>query len=182
MIPGLPFYVNLVFILTLLLSFWLFHRALQSTKLIYFSLGWLLITGILAFKGFFLDYASFPPHFILIVSVPLLTILLAFILPSGRRFLDNIPLRPLVLLSIVRIPVEIVLYLLYQHKQIPELMTFAGRNHDILAGLTAPIIYLVCFNDRRLTNKKVFLIWHFFALGLLLNIVISAVYPSESYY
>ena len=175
MIPDLPFYVNLLFILTLLLSFWLFHRALQSRILVYFSLAWLLVTGILAFRGFFLDYASFPPHFILVVLVPLITILLTFLLPAGRRFMDKIPLRPLVLLSIVRIPVEIVLFLLYRNKQIPELMTFAGRNYDILAGLTAPVIYLVCFNDRQLTNKKVFLIWQLFALGLLMNIVINAI-------
>ena len=81
----------------------------------------------------------------------------------------------MVLISIVRIPVEIVLYLLYQNKQIPVLMTFAGRNYDILAGLTAPVIYLVCFKDGRLTNKRAFLIWNIFALALLLNIVINAV-------
>src|SRR4249920_1644030 len=117
MIPDLPFYVNLLFILTLLLSFWLFHRALQGRVLVYFFLAWLLLTGILAFRGFFLDYASFPPHFILVVLVPLIIILLTFILPVGRRFMDKIPLKPLVLLSIVRIPVEIVLFLLYRNKQ-----------------------------------------------------------------
>ncbi len=175
MIPDLPFYVNLLFILTVLLSFWLFHRALRSSMLLYLSLAWLLLMGRLAYMGFFLDYARFPPHFMIMMGIPLISILLCFLNAGGRRLIDKIPLLPLVLLSIVRIPVEIVLYLLYLNKQIPELMTFAGRNYDILAGLTVPVIYLVCFKDGRLTNKRVFLIWNIFALALLMNIVINAI-------
>ena len=43
-------------------------------------------------------------------------------------------LRILTLLHIVRVPVEIVLYWLFISKAIPGLMTFNGRNFDILAG------------------------------------------------
>ena len=84
MIPDLPFYVNLLFILTVLLSFWLFHRAMRSSMLIYLSLVWLLITGILAYRGFFLDYASFPPHFMIVILIPLITILIALLISGGR--------------------------------------------------------------------------------------------------
>jgi hypothetical protein len=64
--------------------------------------------------------------------------------------------------------------MLSTHKLIPELMTFAGRNFDILSGLTAPIIYFVCFKNSQLKNRKLLLIWNFICLGLLLNIVINA--------
>ncbi|MFI5154675.1 MAG: hypothetical protein ACHQEM_00725 [Chitinophagales bacterium] len=175
MIPDLPFYVSLLFILTVLLSFWLFHRAIRSRMLVYLSLAWLLLTGVLSYSGFFLDYARFPPHFMIAMLIPLIAILLSFVNSGGRRLIDKIPLLPLVLLSIVRIPVEIVLYLLYLNKQIPELMTFAGRNYDILAGLTVPVIYLVCFKDGQLTNRRVFLIWNIFSLALLMNIVVNAI-------
>ncbi|TAH22438.1 MAG: hypothetical protein EAZ08_00730 [Cytophagales bacterium] len=48
------------------------------------------------------------------------------------------PLKNLIYLNIVRIPVEIILFWLFVNKAIPELMTFEGRNLDIIAGITAP--------------------------------------------
>lgn len=41
---------------------------------------------------------------------------------------------------IIRIPVELVLYRLFLNGIVSELMTFKGRNFDILAGITAPLI------------------------------------------
>jgi len=54
-------------------------------------------------------------------------------------------------------------------------MTFSGRNFDILAGITAPIIYFVCFRDSAISNRLLLLIWNFISLLLLLNIVINAI-------
>ena len=53
-------------------------------------------------------------------------------------------------------------------------MTFAGRNFDILSGITAPIVYFVCFKNSQLKNRRLLLVWNFICLGLLLNIVINA--------
>jgi hypothetical protein len=57
---------------------------------------------------------------------------------------------------------------------VPQLMTFAGRNFDIISGITAPVIYFVCFKGSNVTNKKLLLWWNVMALALLLNIVINA--------
>ena len=78
------------------------------------------------------------------------------------------------MLHVVRIPVEFVLYGLYVYKAVPELMTFEGRNYDIISGLTAPIIYYLGFVKKQL-NTKILLIWNFICLGLLFNIVVHAV-------
>jgi hypothetical protein len=54
-------------------------------------------------------------------------------------------------------------------------MTFTGRNFDIVAGITAPLIYFICFKGDKVKNRSLLLGWNFICLGLLLNIVINAV-------
>ena len=43
-------------------------------------------------------------------------------------------------LHTVRLPIEIILLELYLNKMIPQLMTFEGRNFDVVLGITAPIV------------------------------------------
>jgi hypothetical protein len=81
------------------------------------------------------------------------------------------------LLHIVRIPVEIVLFWLFLYKVVPELMTFSDRNLDILSGLTAPLVYYFGFSKRRL-NPKLMLSWNIICLGLLINIVVHAIFAA----
>jgi hypothetical protein len=81
----------------------------------------------------------------------------------------------LTLLHVVRIPVELSLYWLASHKAVPGLMTFAGSNFDIIAGITAPVMYFVCFTGRQVKHRLVLLAWNLLCLGLLLNIVITGV-------
>ncbi|MCU0324429.1 MAG: hypothetical protein MUF45_04125 [Spirosomaceae bacterium] len=78
----------------------------------------------------------------------------------------------LTVIHTIRIPVEIVLYWLFLNKAIPELMTFEGRNFDILVGITAPIIYFFVF-VKQTWGKSALIIWNIFSLGLLLNIIIN---------
>jgi hypothetical protein len=175
MIDGLPFYVSLLFILTVLLSFWLFWGIIRKKTILLLLFFWLLITGALAFNRFFIAFDARPPRFFLVVIIPLLAIIATLASPNASFFLNRLSLKKLAFLSIVRIPVECVLYLLFLNRQIPELMVFTGRNFDILAGISAPIICLYCFEGEKVRHKSVLLIWHFIALGLLLNIVINAV-------
>lgn len=53
-------------------------------------------------------------------------------------------------------------------------MTFEGRNWDVLAGLTAPIVYHFAFVAKRLGPRGP-LAWNVVCLGSLLNIVVTAV-------
>jgi hypothetical protein len=51
-------------------------------------------------------------------------------------------------------------------------MTFEGRNFDVLVGVTAlPVAVLVA----RTAHRRLATVWHLASLGLLLNIVITAV-------
>jgi hypothetical protein len=92
----------------------------------------------------------------------------------GQNFIDGLSLETLTWLSVVRIPVEICLYWLYLAEAVPELMTFEGRNFDILAGLTAPLIAYFGFR-KKVIGPKTILVWNIVSLGLLLFIVANGV-------
>ena len=75
-------------------------------------------------------------------------------------------------MSVVRIPVELVLLWLYQYRAVPQLMTFTGSNFDILSGISAPVMYFLCFHDDRLIRPRLLLAWNILCLLLLLNVVV----------
>ena len=174
MLPNIPEYITAIFIASVVLTWWLLLMATKNKIVGFVSIAWLLLTGILAYKGFFLDTKGILPKFMFAVTPVLISILLLFASSTGRRFMDGLDLRSLTLISIVRIPVEFVLYWLSQNKAIPELMTFRGRNFDILAGISALVVYYACFKGNKVTNKSALLVWNILSLGLLLNVIINA--------
>src|SRR4030095_6766033 len=146
MLTNLPDSLIVIFLLTVILTFSLFINAVKNkatTAIV--SVFWLALTGILSFKEVFQDTSAIPPRLMIVIAPAILFIILLLVTKWGRRFTDRIDLKKLTLVHIVRVPVEITLYMLSTHKLIPELMTFAGRNLDIISGITAPVIYLICF-------------------------------------
>lgn len=172
---NLPIYISVVFISTTLLTVWLFYRAtiFSKTPLI-ILLSWAVFQSFLGIMGFYQNLDAFPPRFLLLLIPAIITIILVFSLPKGRAFIDNLSLERLTILHIIRVPVEVVLFWLFQQKTIPQLMTFEGRNFDILAGISAPIVYYFVFVKHNM-GKKMLLVWNIICLGLLLNIVINAI-------
>jgi len=172
---NLPTYISLVFILTTIFTVLLFYKATNNSKatlIILFT--WLALQTIIGMSGFYTVTDTIPPRFSLLVLPPLLSIIALFATANGRRYIDSLDVKTLTILHTIRIPVEIVLFWLFINKTVPELMTFEGRNFDILAGLTAPIIFYFGFIKKRL-NKKIILVWNVICLGLLVNIVVNAV-------
>ncbi|MDR3714721.1 MAG: hypothetical protein P4L51_18045 [Puia sp.] len=175
MIQDLPFLVSLIFMLTTLLTVLFFYQATyRSVVAMSVLLAWLALQGVLAFNGYYTVTAGAPPRFALAVIPPLLFILLLFLTARGRAWLDGLDIRVLTLLHIVRIPVELTLFRLYLYHQVPALLTFEGRNFDILSGVSAPIVYYFGFVKNKL-SKGAYLAWNIVCLGLLANIVITAI-------
>ena len=58
-------------------------------------------------------------------------------------------------------------------------MTFEGRNFDIIAGISAPFIAYFGLTKTKL-NRQTILIWNFISLGLLVNIVVNALFSAPS--
>jgi len=191
MIDNLPVYISLTFGLTtmatLLVFIWTISKSKSEgtrKKAIPVLIGlttWLTIQAVLTYNNIYnADINSFPPKIVLIGILPIiLTIVLLFTTSKGKQFIDTLPLQNLTYLNMVRIPVEIVLYWLFLHKAIPELMTFEGRNFDILAGISAPFIAYFGLRKTKLSRQAI-LIWNFICLGLLVNIVVNALFSAPS--
>lgn len=168
-------YVSVIFGLTTILTALLFYKAANNSKATLIVLfTWLVLQTFIAQTQFYTVTNTFPPRFLLLVLPPILLIIGLFTTSKGRAYIDALDIKSLTILHIVRIPVEIVLFWLFVYKTIPLLMTFEGRNFDILSGITAPIVYYYGFIKKRM-NKNVIVTWNFICLGLLINIVAHAV-------
>lgn len=153
----------------------------KARNFVLFVITWLAIQALLTLQGvYYTNTNTIPPRIFLFGVFP--TIIMMFYLffsKKGREFMDNLSLEFLTRLHIIRIPVEIALYQLYLEKKIPQLMTFEGRNFDILAGITAPIMAYLVFKKKLLSNK-ILLVWNIICLGLLINIVVNAILSAPS--
>lgn len=191
MLENLPLFVSIVFILatilTLLLVFWTVKNSTSlkvrgyASEILVALVIWLIIQGVLTLNNIYSAFPNFfPPTILLFGILPaLITVLILFVSKTGQRFMDSLMLTNLTCIHLVRIPVELVLYWLFLNKFIPELMTYEGRNFDIIAGLTAPIvIYFGLIKSG--VKTKVVLLWNVICLGLLLNIVVNAFLSAPS--
>lgn len=172
---NLPTYISIVFVLTTMLTVALFYKAANNSKItLVILLAWLILQGFIGSSGFYQVTDSVPPRFLLLLLPPLLFIILLFTTSKGRQYIDSLNTSTLTMLHIVRVPVEVVLFWLFVNKTVPELMTFEGRNFDIISGLTSPLIFYFGFIKNRI-NKKLILIWNVICLGLLINIIANAI-------
>jgi hypothetical protein len=181
----MPLYIPVIFILTTIATMLLLYRAVSRSasvntrnKAKYIFIGmilWLTLQAILTMNNMYSKSPeAMPPTILLLGVLPLiLLIIILFATKKGRLFIDSLPLADITYIHIVRIPVEIVLYWLFVQKTIPQLMTFEGRNFDIIAGITAPFIAWFGIIKARL-SPKIIIAWNILCLGLLLNIVVNA--------
>lgn len=158
------------------LFYWAARRAGRSLLVV---LAWLLLQGAVARSGFYAHTAAGQPRLLLLLGPPLLLIAGLLTTAAGRRYVDGLRLETLTLLHVVRVPVELVLFGLFLHHAVPQLMTFEGRNLDVLAGLTAPVVFYLAFVAKRLGPRGL-LVWNLVGLGSLLNIVAIAVLSAPS--
>lgn len=172
---NLPFYISFVFIITTLLIVIVFYKATNNHKnTLLIVIVWLVFQCIFGLTGFYTFTNTIPPRFLLLILPPVFLISVLFTTQKGRLYIDRIDTKLLSLLHTARILVEIVLFWLATYKVVPVLMTFEGRNFDILAGLTAPLIFYFGYH-KQLLSAKILLIWNIIGIALLLNIVIHGI-------
>lgn len=177
---NIPFYIPVVFAATTALTLFLLCKASRNQKtVLLISLLWMGLQAVAGLAGFYLVTDTIPPRFGLAVVPPFLLITVCFFTKKGRAFIDSFDAKWLTLLHAVRIPVELVLFWLFLQKYVPELMTFEGRNFDILSGITAPLVFYFGYVKRTL-SRNLLLAWNFICLVLLFNIVVNAVLSAPS--
>jgi len=186
MIKNLPLYISYFFILITIITLLLFYIAVKKStsettrkkaNIILIGLTcYLLIQLVLTITNVYnSNTASMPPKILLFGVLPItFIIILLFFTQKGRQFIDSLPLINITYLNIIRIPVELVLWWLFLNKAVPQLMTFEGRNFDILAGITAPFIAYFGLTKGKLSRQAIW-VWNFICLVLLLNIVVYAI-------
>ncbi len=173
MLTNLPAYLYIVFILTVFLALYFLWKASQSKIVVVVAVVWLAIQGVLSYAGFYLNTSGVPPRLVLAILPPLVLIILLLSTKRGTKFTRRIDLKTLHLLHIVRIPVEICLYWLFLGNAVPELMTFAGNNFDIITGITAPILYFTCFKRRSVRSVNLLFGWNILGLVMLGSIAVN---------
>ncbi|MBO9701031.1 MAG: hypothetical protein J7604_12530 [Sporocytophaga sp.] len=191
MIANLPVFITLIFGLTTLATLTFFGWTIKnsnsvvvkakSNRIIAGLIVWLALQAALTLKGIYnTEINSLPPKIFLFGLLPvIITIVFLFTTQMGKQFVDSLPLKNLTYISIVRVPVELVLFWLYLNNAVPELMTFEGRNYDIIAGITTPLVAYYGLTKMKLSGQ-VILVWNFVCLGLLLNIVVNAFLSTPS--
>lgn len=134
---------------------------------------WLAVSGALAARGALSDFTRVPsPMLLLAAASGLITVGLACS-PLGARLGLGLPLAWLIGFQAFRVPVELMLDLLYHAGAAPVQMSFEGRNFDIISGLTAlPVAWLAA---RGRLPEWGLQLWNLLSLGLLLNIVVIAI-------
>jgi hypothetical protein len=171
----LPAYIGVLFALTTALTLFIFYKAShRSVTVLVVLSAWLLLQTAISLTGFYTVTDTLPPRFLLLVLPPFLAIIIFFVTKKGRQFIDGLRKDLLTLLHVVRIPVEIVLFLLFVKGTVPIEMTFEGRNLDILSGITALFIWYFGYIKKKL-KSVIIVTWNIICLCLLFNIVITAI-------
>lgn len=135
--------------------------------------GWAAVTGVLSLSGFLSDFSTFPPKLMIVLIVPLIVILWVVSTETVKGILKHTPPETIIRFQSFRIFVEILLWMLFVNSLAPIQMTFEGRNLDILSGITAPVVAFLV--SRKRLSRPLTIAWNIACLGLLLNIVITAI-------
>ena len=148
-------------------------------RIIYLVIGylllWMIVLSGLSLSGFFSKFDTMPPRFVIIILVPLITLIWALLFSkTTKQILTYVPAQIIINLQVFRVIVEILLWLLFIQNLLPIQMTFEGRNFDILAGITAPLVTYFGIVKYK-WSRTALIIWNLLTLGLLINIVTIAI-------
>ncbi len=139
---------------------------------------WALLVGggsaLAAHRGILANFSSGPPPFMFFA-------LLFFIGPIvlgrsavGRAAAETVPIQLLVLMQAFRLPLELVMHYASSAGIMPEQLSFAGYNYDILTGLSALLLGLAMLISRRPFPKLIY-IWNWWGSLCLAAIAFIAI-------
>jgi hypothetical protein len=191
-----PFYLiaqagfPLLTIIYLVLVILEFHKAIRLTgwdvrrkknfitSAIVILLLWGGFVSAWSISGKMADFSNFPFNLMPVILIPIVIAVPFIASKRTGELLKRIPPANLIRLQSFRFFVEILLWLLFVANMLPVQMTFEGRNFDILAGFTAPVIAVLAL--KRQISKSGIIVWNVICLALLLNIVITAILSTPS--
>ncbi len=171
---------GIAFALTGLLALVLFARAWpQFERVLFVGALWMVVQAGLALAGFYAEPFGIPPRFALAIGPGVLLAIVLLTSSAGKKRCQQADLRTLTLLHAVRLPVELLLHRLADEGGVPEVMTWEGRNFDILTGLTAPLVAWWAFKQAA-PQRGLLIAWNLFGLALLVNVVAHGILSAPS--
>lgn len=133
--------------------------------------AWLLVSGFLAHNGFLSARDARPPRLVLIPLTGLAAVVLLHRSALLERLLQVVPRHWPVAFQSFRIGVELAFWGLFAAGGAPVQVTFEGRNFDVLAGLTAPLVALAM--RRWNLAPRAVLAWNVLGLAVLSNTIVT---------
>lgn len=182
----IPIYLSVGFMLCVCYSlFILFSSTKFSWSIVLMIFCWIVAQGLLAWSGFYHDTETIPPRLVFVLGPLIISFIAVFNSKKGKLFLDQLNFKVLMWVHLVRLPIELILYGLFVHKALPEIMTFSGRNLDIVAAFIPFFIFFFGHDKKGLPRKKFLILVNSLGLVLLINIIFIAIfstpYPFQLY-
>lgn len=179
MIPNLPLYVSISFIVIAIYIVYAFIKSNQLKKhTLPVLISWSVFISILSYLGVYHYQEGDKVSRFLLILIPLIIFIVYLI--RHKSFYEHRDFRWSTAVHIVRFPVEFLLYKLALEKWIPIEMTFEGWNFDIILGITA-IILVVLLNFKKV-NRKLLLYWNVLGLIFILFIFSNGFLSQELFY
>lgn len=184
-----PFYIKILFYGLILFSFWFLmsftKKGVVNSKmdrekgarfqgrLMMGLIAWLMLLAVAALAGFFMNFEALPPRpaFVLIGT----TVVIIFLLTNKtfHQIAIHVPAQSVANYQAFRVPLEIVLWLLFLNDIIPVQMTYEGYNFDVVPALLGPVIGYLVFKKKSLP-RWVGLVWNVLGILTVLTIVTIA--------
>ena len=178
MIVNIPNWVEILFLLTCIYTIIIFHISNGKPYIITLVIIlWSGLQSILAYREFYLVTDTVPPRFILVLLPITAAVLWMTLSQKGKELISKRDLKYSTVLHLVRFPVEITLWQLYLYQMIPELMTFEGRNFDIIIGILTPIVGFLYIKNKM--SLKVLRVWNIIGLILVSFIMVNGILSAE---
>jgi hypothetical protein len=135
--------------------------------------AWMASTWAAAASGVLRQWDRNPPPFAwLVIAIVALGVVIAFS-GVGRRLAHFLPLWALVGVQAFRLPLELAMHAMSERGIMPSLMSYSGRNFDIVTGATALVVAALVWAGRG--GRTLVMLWNVLGLTLLVNVVAVAI-------
>jgi hypothetical protein len=137
------------------------------------AMVWMAASWQTASSGVLRNWDATPPPLMLFVgTVLILAGALAFG-PAGSRLAAGVPLWALVAVQSFRFPLEVAMHAMYERGVMPVVMSYSGRNFDIITGFTALVVSALVAAGRG--GRVLVFVWNLLGLALLINVMTVAI-------
>lgn len=143
-----------------------------TTRWTYYFAAWLGVLMIVSLTGV-VDFSGMPPRFMPIIMIPLATSVIIAFRGRARTWLTTQSPARFIAPQAFRIVMEVVLWMLFLAGLMPQLMTFEGRNWDIIAGISAVIATMK-------GGRTSAIVFNVIGLALLVNVTIHGIGSTPS--